>query len=113
MQVLREWISRRRWERFWPAQGLQLADHVRLVAFEGEPLCVIGRAIESAWPDGLTFPLGYCHGEAPYLPNTAQLAEGGYESTGCREFGLPGEFKPGTEAHVSHAIENILAAGIP
>ncbi len=99
----------------WPVfvHGLQIGRRVRIVAIEGEPVAAHGLAILSAFPVGVTFPLGYANGEAAYLPTSEMLAEGGYEVEGYWEYGLPAPLRHGMESVLEKALADLKRGGIP
>lgn len=100
-------------------QGVQLAETVRLVAIEGEPVGGHGRAIDQAFPasprhpseGAATFALGYANGEALYLVTSPMLAEGGYEPESYWEYGYPSSLAPGMEKILSQAFEQLKSQG--
>lgn len=95
-------------------QGIQLGEGLRITALEGEPLCPHGRAMEAffAPAGGVTFALGYAGGEAIYIPDTKQLAEGGYESISYWEYGWPAALAPGGEKVLQQGLNELRAMGI-
>jgi hypothetical protein len=86
------------------AQYIALADSLRLIALEGEPVAGIGRIIRGHFPQGITFPLGYSNGQGLYLPTEAMLPEGGYEVESAYEYGWPSKLAPGFEAVLHQAL---------
>jgi neutral ceramidase len=95
-------------------QGIQLGLGLRLGVLEGEPLCPHGRAIEAffAPAGGVTFALGYAGGEAIYMPDSKQLAEGGYESISYWEYGWPQSLAPGMEKTLEQGLYELRAMGV-
>jgi hypothetical protein len=93
-------------------QGIQLGEGLRLIAIEGEPMAAYGNMILDAYPNGVTFPLGYANGEALYLVTSNMLDEGGMEPTSYWEYGWPAPLAPGMEAIVAEAIEELGQRGI-
>jgi neutral ceramidase len=75
--VKRAWARRlMAWRRVgleWPraapiqCQELRLAEGLRIVALEGEPVAGYGHLIEQAFPGQIVFPLGYSNGQGMYL----------------------------------------------
>lgn len=93
-------------------QGIQLAEGVRMIAIEGEPLGAHGRAVEAAWPDGTTFAVGYSNGEGIYLVTSPMLDEGGYEPESFWEYGHPAPLAKGLEAARDAGLAEIRRAGV-
>jgi hypothetical protein len=93
-------------------QGIVLGEGLRVVALEGELVCEHGRAMEQAYPDGVTFALGYSNGEGLYLVTSAMLDEGGYEPESYWEFGHPAPLAKGTEEVVASGLKNLRKLGI-
>lgn len=92
-------------------QAIQLADDVRLVAIEGEPVADHGLHILKSF-GGVTFPLGYANGEAAYLPSSRMLPEGGYEVTSYYEYGHPSQLAAGMEQVLEKTFQQFKQAGI-
>lgn len=92
-------------------QGIQLGDGLRLIAIEGEPLSPYGQMILDAYPDGVTFPLGYANGEAMYLVTTPMLEEGGMEPNSYWEYGHPSPLAPGMESAMEEALVELKRRG--
>ncbi len=80
--------------------SIRLAENIRLLALEGEPVAAWGWAIEKDFRStGDTIPLGYSNGQGLYLPVESNLAEGGYEVESVYEYGFPGaQLAPGFSA---------------
>jgi hypothetical protein len=93
-------------------QGVRLGKDVRLIAVEGEPVASHGHAILNAWPDGVTFPLGYANGQALYLPNSKMIDEGGMEVTSYWEYGFPAPLAKGMETVLADAVQQLKDQGI-
>jgi hypothetical protein len=93
-------------------QGIQLGKGLRLIAIEGEPVSHYGHMILEAYPDGVTFPLGYANGESMYLVTSEMLDEGGMEPTSYWEFGWPAPLAKGMEKVAAEAIQELRARGI-
>lgn len=98
----------------WPvtAAAAQLGDGLRLVGLEGEAVARWGRFIQSRYPQGVTFPLGYTNGQGAYLPTSDILHEGGYEVTSYAEYWLPSQLGPGFEDLLSAALQRFAAQGV-
>lgn len=93
-------------------QGIQLAEGVRMVFIEGEPLAPHGLAIEKSFDSGTTFALGYANGESMYLVASDQIDPGGYEPESFAEFGKPGPLAKGLETARDYGIAEIKRRGI-
>lgn len=93
-------------------QGIKLGKTLRFITIEGEPVSTYGNAILHAWPDGVTFPLGYANGQALYLPNSEMIDEGGMEVTSYWEYGYPAPLAKGMEDVFEKAIIEIKSRGI-
>jgi len=93
-------------------QGIQLGHGLRLIAIEGEPMAAHGHAILEAYPEGVTFPLGYANGEALYLVTSNMLDEGGMEPESFWEYGHPAPLAPGTEGIVVEALKEMRRRGV-
>jgi hypothetical protein len=91
------------------AQYIALADSLRLIALEGEPVAGIGRIIRGHFPQGITFPLGYSNGQGLYLPTEAMLPEGGYEVESAYEYGWPAKLTTGYEAILHRVLDSWAA----
>ena len=83
-----------------------------LIAIEGEPVSHYGNMILDAYPNGVTFPLGYANDEALYLVTSNMLEEGGMEPTSHWEYGFPAPLAAGMEIVVSNTLRHIRALGI-
>ena len=93
-------------------QGIQLADGIRMLAMEGEPLAPHGIAMEKSYATGTTFGLGYANGEGMYLVASDQIAPGGYEPESFWEYGHPGPLVPGMEAVRDAGIAELKRRGV-
>jgi hypothetical protein len=89
--------------------AIGIGPQVQLTAIEGEPLHPYAAAIDRCWPAGVTFPLGYVHGEGVYLVTTPMLAEGGYEPNSFWEYNYPSPLKPGMEAVIEAGLAQLKA----
>ncbi len=92
--------------------GLKLADGVRMMALEGEPVAEIGLLMLEQYEEGVTFPLGYTDGTGLYLPTTPMLEEGGYEAESWFEYGLPAPLAGGQEEILADAVQSMRERGI-
>jgi len=92
-------------------QGVQLGKGLRLVAMEGEPMAHYGHMMLNAYPEGVTFPLGYVNGEALYLVTSNMLDEGGMEPESYWEFGFPAPLAKGMEPIVAQALADLWQHG--
>lgn len=86
-------------------QMLHLAENVRLVALEGEPVAGFGPLIEQAFPGEIVFSLGYSNGQGMYLPTERMFPERGYEVTSAYEYGFPSAGAPGFEARLRACLQ--------
>ncbi len=94
------------------AQGIKLADGLRLVAIEGELVGDLGRAILAEYASGVTVPLGYSNGTGLYLPSTRMCAEHGYEVDSFGEYGYPSQLAPGMDDRLAATVQELQAAGV-
>jgi hypothetical protein len=92
--------------------GLKLGEGLRLVGLEGEAVAALGLQMLDAWPEGVTFPLGYTDGAQIYLVTSAMLDEGGYEAESYWEYGFPAPLAKGTEDILRRGIEELRRRGI-
>lgn len=76
---------------------VQVAENVRLVGLEGEPVAELGDLILDHFGRKVTFPLGYTDGAQLYLPTSPMLDEGGYETDSYWEYGYPSRLAKGME----------------
>lgn len=93
-------------------QGIQLAEGIRMLAIEGEPLAPHGIAMEKSFTSGTTFGLGYANGEAMYLVASDQIDPGGYEPESFWEYGQPGPLAKGLETARDNGIAELKRRGI-
>ncbi|OGV62316.1 MAG: hypothetical protein A2498_00220 [Lentisphaerae bacterium RIFOXYC12_FULL_60_16] len=94
------------------AQGIQLAEGIRLVAIEGELVGELGLQIVKAFAKGVTFPLAYSNGTGLYLPNSRMLKEGGYEADSFYEYGFPARLRTGVESCLDDGLVQLKQQGI-
>ena len=92
--------------------GIQLAEGVRMIVIEGEPLAPHGIAMEKAFADGITFALGYANGESMYLVASEQIDAGGYEVESFAEFGKCGPLAKGLEVARDGGVAELKRRGI-
>lgn len=77
-------------------QALQLTDQLLLLGFDIEPLCGLGRAIETSFePAHQAIVLGYVNGCSGYVPDDEELPRGGYETESYLWRPWTGPFQPG------------------
>lgn len=93
-------------------QGIQLAEGVRLVALEGEPVAAYGHVMERAWDGGTTFALGYTNGDALYLVTSEMLDEGGYEPESYWQYDFPAPLAKGMECVLEQGLGELQKQGI-
>ncbi len=99
------------------ADGRQVPDHVEyrvqtlwlsrefaLIGLDVEPLVGLGRRLEAAVAPRQAMLLGYVNGCISYLPDTAELKRGGYETQSYLFQPWTGPLMPG--------VEEIVAAGV-
>jgi hypothetical protein len=91
--------------------ALQLGRGLRLIGLEAETTAPIGALLLRAFPEGVTFPLGYTDGMQLYLPDDRQLAEGGYEAESAWEYHWPAPLAAGIDARLTEALERLKAQG--
>lgn len=89
--------------------SIHLAQSLRWIALEGEPVAAWGWAIEKAFrPTGTAIPLGYSNGQGLYLPVESNLAEGGYEVESVYEYGFSGtQLAPGFSKPILTLFKNL------
>ena len=93
--------------------GVQLANGLRFIGLDCEPVAACGWQIDAFYRDGVTFPLGYTDGMLGYLPTSPMIeAEGGYEVVSFWEYGLPACIEPGVEAILARGLDALRARGI-
>lgn len=71
----------------------------------------MGRIVREAFPDGLTFVLGYCDGQGLYLLTSRMIDEGGSGGVTYWEYGWPAPPAKSTESVASRTGEDLRAAG--
>ena len=85
-------------------QTLWLDSSVALLGIDGEVLCGTGAAVEAAVAPKQGILLGYTNGVISYLPDTVELARGGYETMCYRSQPWTGPFEPGLEQRLADAV---------
>jgi neutral ceramidase len=86
---------------------LQLGRPLRFVGVEGEAVAELGLDMLRAFPEGVTFPMGYTNSTLLYLPADHMFAEGGYEVESYWEYGYPAPLAPGGLASLASAIARV------
>lgn len=92
--------------------GVQLAQGLRLVGMEGEAVGAFGHQIDRAYPEGITFALGYSNGQGLYLVTSAQLDEGGMEAESWYEYTWPAPLAKGMEAILERSLQQLRERGV-
>ena len=82
---------------------LWLAADTALIGVQGETLCGLGAHVEKALAPARTLFLGYTNGAVGYLPDSKELARGGYEASSYVYRGWSGPFKKGIEKVIAAA----------
>ena len=83
---------------------LWLTGEMAFVGIQGEVLMGLGAYVERSLAPKRTLLLGYCNGAGGYLPDSKELARGGYEATSYLENVWTGPFKPGIEKAIAAAV---------
>ncbi len=91
--------------------AIQIGRGLRLIGLEAEANAPIGNRILAAFPEGVTFPLGYSDGVQLYLPDDRQLAEGGYEAECAWEYHWPAPLAGGIDARLADALRALKDRG--
>lgn len=91
--------------------ALQIGRGLRLIGFEAEMTAPTGKLILNAFPEGVTFPLGYTNGTQLYMPDDRQLAEGGYEAESAWEYHWPAPPASGIDARLRQALQGLREKG--
>lgn len=75
-----------------------------LIGIPAEVLTGLGRAVESALAPRRALVMGYTNGNASYLPDTRELARGGFETTAYLHEILSGPYREGIEDRIIAAV---------
>ena len=93
--------------------GIQLAQGLRLIGLDCEPVAPLGRQVRDFYDEGVTFALGYTDGMFGYLPTSHMIEkERGYEVDSFWEYGLPARIRPGVEQVLNEGLERLREHGI-
>jgi len=84
--------------------ALWLNEDFAVVGLQGEVLVGLGSYVEESMAPKRTLLLGYTNGCVSYLPDSAELARGGYEQTSYLYHGWTGPFAPGIEKTIAAAV---------
>ena len=85
-------------------QTIWLTKDTAVVGIEGEVLMGLGAHVEKSLKPKRAIVLGYCNGSGCYLPDSKELARGGYEQTSYLYGGWTGPFKRGIEKVIAGAV---------
>ena len=85
-------------------QTLWLTKDMAIVAIQGEVLMGLGAYVERSLKPQRAVVLGYCNGAGGYLPDSKELARGGYEVTSYLENLWTGPFKRGIGKVIAGAV---------
>ena len=85
-------------------QTIWLTKDQALVGIQGEVLSGLGAYVEKSLKPKRTLLLGYCNGAGCYLPDSKELARGGYEVSVYLRRGYSGSFKRGIEKVIAAAV---------
>jgi hypothetical protein len=85
-------------------QTLWLSPELALIGLDVEPLVGLGRRAESAIAPKQAILLGYANGCISYLPDTAELKRGGYETMSYLYQPWSGPLLPGVEEIIAKAV---------
>ncbi len=87
--------------------ALRIGHGLRLIGLECEPVAEIATHLLQAFPDGVTFPLGYTNGTQLYLPVDAMLAQHGYEVDSYWEYHVPAPLAAGIDRTLDDALARL------
>jgi len=82
---------------------LWLAKDTAAIGLQGEVLCGLGAYVEKRLRAPRTLLLGYTNGSVGYLPDTKELARGGYEASSYAYRAWSGPFRRGLEKVIAAA----------
>jgi len=85
-------------------QTLWLNPEFALIGLDAEPLCSLGRVVEAAASPATAFLLGYTNGCVSYVPDTAEMKRGGYETESYLYRCWTGPLRPGLENLLAQAV---------
>lgn len=85
-------------------QTLWLTRDLALIGLDVEPLVGLGRFVETAIAPRQAMVLGYTNGCVSYLPDSAELARGGYEASSYLYEPWSGPLLPGVERLIADAV---------
>ncbi|NOZ19743.1 MAG: hypothetical protein GXP25_01505 [Planctomycetes bacterium] len=85
-------------------QTIWLTKDLAVVGILGEVLMGLGKYVEKSLLPKRAIVLGYCNGSGCYLPDSKELARGGYEQTVYLRRGYTGPFKRGIEKVIAEAV---------
>ncbi|MDH7568430.1 MAG: hypothetical protein QHJ73_02420 [Armatimonadota bacterium] len=88
----------------YQVQTLWLSKDLALIGIDAEPLCGLGRVVEAAAAPAKAILLGYTNGCVSYVPDTAEMKRGGYETDGYLYHGWAGPLLPGLEHLMANAV---------
>ena len=83
---------------------LWLTDDFAVVGIQGEVLVGMGAHVEESLRPSRTVLLGYSNGSLAYIPDSRELARGGYEQSSYLYHGWTGPFAPGIEEVIAAAV---------
>jgi neutral ceramidase len=89
----------------FPVTTLWLNEETALIGIPAEVLTGLGRAIEGALAPRRALVMGYTNGNASYLPDTHELARGGFECDAYLHEILTGPYRAGVEDRLVAAIQ--------
>ena len=85
-------------------QTLWLDRAIALIGLDVEPLCGLGRVVESAVAPAQAMLLGYTNGCICYAPDTHEMQRGGYEAESYLYSCWTGPLLPGLEKRMAEAV---------